>query len=141
MKIAMKGGEVTTGGETVFFRQAKTFFNPTIIAGTLKSDLSDADLDAKLTAFAKMQFERVGLNLRPEAFVIYDVNGDAGKFAAMAKAVVDKSDAAIVLMSDKVGMFKSRRRSCQGSETGSLRRHPPMPMPWVVWPKKWAWRS
>ena len=107
VKIDMKGAKITTGGETVFFRHEKTFFNPTIIAGTLKSDLSGADVDAKLTAFAKMQFERVGLNLRPEMFVIYDVNGDAGKFAAVAKAVVDKSDAAIVLMSDKVDVLKA----------------------------------
>ena len=40
-------------------------------------------------------------------FVIKDVNGDAGKFAAVAKAVVDKSDAAIVLMSDKVDVLKA----------------------------------
>ena len=111
VKIAMKGEEITTGGETVFFRHEKTFFNPTIIAGTLNSDLRTADLDAKLTAFAKMQFERVGFNLRPQMFVIKDVNGDAGKFAAVAKAVVDKSDAAIVLMSDKVDVRKSRSRS------------------------------
>lgn len=107
VKIDMKGAQITTGGETVFFRHEKTFFNPTIIAGTLASDLSDADLDAKLTAFAKMQFERVGFNLRPQMFVIKDVNGDAGKFAAVAKAVVDKSDAAMVLMSDNVDVLKA----------------------------------
>lgn len=107
VKIAMKGGEVITGGETVFFRHEKTFFNPTILAGTLTSDLSDAEVDAKLTNFAKLQFERVGLNLRPQMLVVKDVNGDAAKFAAIAKAVVDKSDAALMLMSDKVDVLKA----------------------------------
>ena len=107
VKIAMKGGEVVTGGETVFFRHEKTFFNPTILAGTLTSDLSDADVDAKLTNFAKLQFERVGLNLRPQMLVVKDVNGDAARFAAIAKAVADKSDAALVLMSDKVDILKA----------------------------------
>lgn len=107
VKIAMKGGEVVTGGETVFFRHEKTFFNPTILAGTLTSDLSDADVDAKLTNFAKLQFERVGLNLRPQMLVVKDVNGDAARFAAIAKAVADKSDAALMLMSDKVDILKA----------------------------------
>ena len=107
VKIAMKGGEVVTGGETVFFRHEKTFFNPTILAGTLTSDLSDADVDAKLTNFAKLQFERVGLNLRPQMLVVKDVNGDAARFAAIAKAVVDKSDAALMLMSDNVDILKA----------------------------------
>ncbi|MGQ9921058.1 MAG: acetyl-CoA decarbonylase/synthase complex subunit gamma [Desulfobacca sp.] len=107
VKIAMKGGEVITGGETVFFRHEKTFFNPTILAGTLTSDLSDADVDAKLTNFAKLQFERVGLNLRPQMLVVRDVNGDAARFAAIAKAVVDKSDAALMLMSDNVDILKA----------------------------------
>lgn len=107
VKIAMKGGEVVTGGETVFFRHEKTFFNPTILAGTLTSDLSDADVDAKLTNFAKLQFERVGLNLRPQMLVVKDVNGDAARFAAIAKAVVDKSDAALMLMSDNVDVLKA----------------------------------
>jgi acetyl-CoA decarbonylase/synthase complex subunit gamma len=107
VKIAMKGGEVVTGGETVFFRHEKTFFNPTILAGTLTSDLSDADVDAKLINFAKLQFERVGLNLRPQMLVVKDVNGDAARFAAIAKAVVDKSDAALMLMSDNVDVLKA----------------------------------
>ncbi|AEB09801.1 acetyl-CoA decarbonylase/synthase complex subunit gamma [Desulfobacca acetoxidans] len=107
VKIDMKDAQITTGGETVFFRHEKTFFNPTILAGTLNSDLSDADIDAKLSAFMKMQFERVGFNLRPQMFVVKDVNGDAAKFAAVAKAIVDKSDAAIVLMSDKVEVLKA----------------------------------
>ena len=38
----------TTGGETVLCRHEKTFFNPTIFAGTITSDTTAADLEAKL---------------------------------------------------------------------------------------------
>lgn len=116
VKIGMKGEMKTIGGETVMFRHEKTFFNPTLIAGLLTTAMSDADVDAKIEAFNRMQFERVGLNLRPEMFAIKDVNGDAGKFAALVKKVMDKSDAAIMLMSDKAEVLKA------GAEVAKERR-------------------
>jgi acetyl-CoA decarbonylase/synthase complex subunit gamma len=105
VKIGMKGEVKTIGGETVMFRHEKTFFNPTLIAGLLTTAMTD--VDAKIDAFNKMQYERVGLNLRPEMFAIKDVDGDAGKFAALVKKVMDKSDAAIMLMSDKPEVVKA----------------------------------
>jgi acetyl-CoA decarbonylase/synthase complex subunit gamma len=105
VKIGMKDEVKTIGGETVMFRHEKTFFNPTLIAGLLTTAM--ADVDAKIDAFNNMQYERVGLNLRPEMFAIKDVDGDAGKFAALVKKVMDKSDAAIMLMSDKPEVVKA----------------------------------
>lgn len=107
VKIAMKEGEVVTGGETVFFRHEKTFYNPTILAGLIPTDLSDAEVDARIDKFNKMQYERVGLTLRPQMLAVKDVSGDAARFAAIAKAVVDKSDAALLLMSDKPEVLKA----------------------------------
>jgi acetyl-CoA decarbonylase/synthase complex subunit gamma len=95
------------GGETVMFRHEKTFFNPTIIAGLLTNAMSDTEVDAKIATFNKLQFERVGLNLRPEMFAVKDVNGDAGKFAAIVKKVMDGSDAALMLCSDKADVVKA----------------------------------
>jgi acetyl-CoA decarbonylase/synthase complex subunit gamma len=107
IKFGMKEGTKAIGGETVMFRHEKTFFNPTLIAGRLTTAMSDADVDAKLKNFAKLQFERVGLMLRPEMFAIQDTNGDAGKFAALVKKVVDGSDAALILCSDKADVLKA----------------------------------
>jgi acetyl-CoA decarbonylase/synthase complex subunit gamma len=106
VKIGMKEGEKVIGGETVMFRHEKTFFNPPFIAGLLTTAMSDADVDVQIDAFNKMQYERVGLMLRPEMFAVKDM-GDAGKFAALAKKVADKSDAAIMLMSDNVDGMKA----------------------------------
>jgi acetyl-CoA decarbonylase/synthase, CODH/ACS complex subunit gamma len=116
VKIGMKDEMKTLGGETVMFRHEKTFFNAPLIAGLLTTAMSDADVDAKLEAFNKMQYERVGLNLRPEMFAVKDAAGDAGKFAALVKKVMDKSDAALMLMSDKADVLKA------GAEAAKERR-------------------
>jgi acetyl-CoA decarbonylase/synthase complex subunit gamma len=107
VKFGMKDAVKTVGGETVMFRHEKTFFNPTIIAGLLTTAMSDAEVDAKIATFNKLQFERVGLNLRPEMLAVKDMNGDAGKFAAIVKKVVDGSDAALMLCSDKADVVKA----------------------------------
>jgi acetyl-CoA decarbonylase/synthase complex subunit gamma len=107
IKFAMKEGVKAIGGETVMFRHEKTFFNPTIIAGLLTTAMSDADVDAKIAQFGKLQYDRVGLLLRPEMLVVKDASGDAGKFAALAKKVVDKSDAAMLLVSDQAEVVKA----------------------------------
>ena len=65
VKFGMKEGVKAIGGETVMFRHEKTFFNPTVIAGLLTTAMSDADVDAKIAQFGKLQYDRVGLLLRP----------------------------------------------------------------------------
>jgi len=116
VKMGAADAVKTIGGETVQFRHEKTFFNATIIAGLLTTAMSDAEVDQKLAAFMKMQFERVGLNLRPEMFAIKDLAGDAGKFAALVKKVMAGSDALILLVSEKADVLKA------GAEAAKERR-------------------
>ncbi|MFZ2088662.1 MAG: acetyl-CoA decarbonylase/synthase complex subunit gamma [Desulfobaccales bacterium] len=116
VKIGPKDALRTMGGETVQFRHEKTFFSPTMIAGLLTTSMSDADVAAKLKQFMDLQFERVGLNLRPDMFAIVDKDGDAGKLAALVKKVMDGSDALLLLVSDKVDVLKA------GAEAGKDRR-------------------
>jgi len=107
VKISMKEGVKTVGGETVMFRHEKTFFNPTLIAGLVTTAQADGEVDKKLDTFMKLQYDRVGLLLRPELIAVLDVGGDAGKFAALVKKVMDKTDAGLVLCSDKVDVAKA----------------------------------
>lgn len=107
IKLAMKEGAKTIGGETVMFRHEKTFFNPTIIAGLVTTAMPDAEVDKKLDQFMKLQYDRVGLLLRPEMIAIRDMSGDASKFATLAKKVMDKTDAAILLCTDKADVLKA----------------------------------
>ena len=107
VKIGMKEGLKAIGGETVMFRHEKTFFNPTLIAGLVTTAMTDAEVDKKLGQFMKLQYERVGLMLRPELLAILDANGDAAKFAALAKKVMDGSDAGLILCSENPDVVKA----------------------------------
>lgn len=96
-----------TGGETVMFRHEKTFYNPTGLAATVPSDLGADALDQKLKEWNAFQYERVGLNLRPEMVALKDVNGDASAFAAAAKKIAESSEFGLILMSDKPDVLKA----------------------------------
>jgi acetyl-CoA decarbonylase/synthase, CODH/ACS complex subunit gamma len=88
------------GGETVMYRHEKTFFNPTLFAGIIPSDMAADAVEAKLGAWNALQYERVGLNLRPELVALKDVNGDKAAFAALAKTVAEKSEFNLILMTE-----------------------------------------
>lgn len=92
---------VKLGGETVMFRHEKRFENPPGLALLLSDSTDDATLDSKIGKFKDLEFERVGLLLRPQMLALKDDSGDAGKFAAFARKVMDVTDASLILMSDK----------------------------------------
>ena len=102
----------TTGGETVQYRHEKTFFNPTALGALVNSDISDSDLEAKLKTWNAFQFERVGLNLRPELVALKDVGGDKDAFAAKAKIIAETSEFNLVLMTEDSGVMKAGVEAC-----------------------------
>ena len=104
--------KVTVGGETVLYRHEKTFFNPTSFAGILPSDTSAADAEAKLKVWNAIQYERVGLNLRPELVALKDVNGDKAAFAALAKQVAETSEFNLVLMTEDAAVMAAAVEAC-----------------------------
>jgi len=95
------------GGETVQYRHEKTFFNPTLLAAVVGSDLPEAELATKLKTWNAFQFERVGLNLRPELVAVKDVTGKAEAFAKTAKMVAETSEFNLVLMTEKPAVMKA----------------------------------
>jgi acetyl-CoA decarbonylase/synthase complex subunit gamma len=100
------------GGETVMFRHEKTFYNPAGLAALIASDTDSGEIDRKLKEWNALQFERVGLNLRPELVALKDVTGDAGAFAAAAKKVAEESEFCLILMSDKMDAMKAAVETC-----------------------------
>ena len=103
-----------TGGETVLFRHEKTFFNPTGLGALLTSDMKADTVAAKLRKWDTFQYERVGLNLRPELVAVKDLNGDAASFAAVVKQVFETSNFSLILMSDKPDVLKAGLAACPG---------------------------
>ena len=104
--------KATTGGETVQYRHEKTFYNPTLLASQVGSDIAAADLTDKLKGWNALQFERVGLNLRPELVAVKDINGDADAFAAVAKQVAETSEFNLILMTEDVDVMKAGVAAC-----------------------------
>ncbi len=123
VKLAMKEGVKTIGGETVMFRHEKTFFNPTIIAGLVTTAAPDAEVDAKLAQFMKLQYDRVGLLLRPEMIAIKDMNGDAGKVCRPGQKGHGQDRRGDPALHRQSRCLEGRGRGRQGPETAAGRRH------------------
>jgi acetyl-CoA decarbonylase/synthase complex subunit gamma len=100
------------GGETVMFRHEKTFYNPPGLAATVSSDIDSDSLDKRLKAWNAIQYERVGLNLRPELVALRDANGDAKRFASAAKKIAGESEFGLVLITDKIDVMKAGVEAC-----------------------------
>jgi acetyl-CoA decarbonylase/synthase complex subunit gamma len=116
IKIGAGVRALTVGGETVMFRHEKTFYNPTGLAAAVSSDIKTGELDKKLKAWNALQFERVGLNLRPELVALKDANGDKAAFAAAAKKIAQESEFGLILMSDSADVLKA------GAEASAFKR-------------------
>jgi acetyl-CoA decarbonylase/synthase complex subunit gamma len=104
--------KATTGGETVQYRHEKTFYSPTLLAAQIGSDIAAGDLEAKLKEWNAYQFERVGLNLRPELVAVKDVGGNADAFAAVAKQVAETSEFNVILMTEDADVMKAGVAAC-----------------------------
>jgi acetyl-CoA decarbonylase/synthase complex subunit gamma len=102
----------TTGGETVQYRHEKTFYNQTLVAAQVGSDIAESELETKLKVWNAYQFERVGLNLRPELVALKDVNGDKDAFANAAKKIAETSEFNLVLMTEDPGVMKAAVDVC-----------------------------
>ncbi|WP_319521563.1 acetyl-CoA decarbonylase/synthase complex subunit gamma [uncultured Desulfosarcina sp.] len=100
------------GGETVQYRHEKTFYSPTLLAAQVGSDIAAADLETKLKAWNAIQYERVGLNLRPELVAVKDVGGDAAAFAAVAKQIAETSEFNVILITEDAAVMKAGVEAC-----------------------------
>ncbi len=107
VKLGKGVRQTTTGGETVLYRHEKTFFNPTLLAASVPSNIDAAALDAKLKAYNAFQYERVGLNLRPELLAVKDTGTGAEAFAATAKKIASESEFNLVLMTEDIDVMKA----------------------------------
>jgi len=87
------------GGELVQFRHEKTFNNPTGLGCVISTDEDDASVQGKLDRFKALQFERVGVLMRPEFIAIQDKTNDPAKYKAFVEKIMGMTDAALILVS------------------------------------------
>jgi acetyl-CoA decarbonylase/synthase complex subunit gamma len=95
------------GGETVMFRHEKRFENPPGLAILIKDTMADSEVNARLERFKSLQYDRVGLVLRPELIAIKAESRDATKFVALVDKVKQNSDGGIILMSDNLAILSA----------------------------------
>ena len=99
------------GGETVMFRHEKRFENPPGFAIIVSDTMDEAEVNGRLERF-KLQYERVGLTLRPELVAVKGDSGDAGRFETLVNRVKQNSDAGLILMSDNPDILAGGLKAC-----------------------------
>jgi len=100
------------GGETVMFRHEKRFENPPGLAILITDTMEKSEVDARLKRFNELQYERIGLILRPELVAVRDDSGDAKKFEAVVSKVKQNSDCGIILMSSNPDVLAAGLKVC-----------------------------
>ncbi|MDH5695467.1 MAG: acetyl-CoA decarbonylase/synthase complex subunit gamma, partial [Dehalococcoidia bacterium] len=100
------------GGETVMFRHEKRFENPPGFALLITDAMKDAEIDSKLEKFNNLQYERIGLLLRPDLVAVKDASGDAARFEAVVNKVKQKTDCGIILMSSNPDILAAGLKVC-----------------------------
>ena len=100
------------GGETVMFRHEKRFENACGLAIIISDNMDDSEVNARLDKFKNLEYERVGLTLRPDLIAVKSESGDAAKFEALAGKVKAGSDANIILMSDSADVLAAGLKAC-----------------------------
>lgn len=103
----------TTGGETCMFRHEKRFENPTGIAVLVSTDMSEADIDGRISRFKSLRYERVGVLMKARLIAVKDSDADQGKFMALVKKVLaGAEDAGLILMSGKAENLAEGAKAC-----------------------------
>ncbi len=100
------------GGETVMFRHEKRFENPPGFAILISDTMDDAEIGSRLDRFKQLEYERVGLTLRPELIAVKSESGDASKFAGVVSKVKQNSDAGSILMSSNPDVLAAGLKVC-----------------------------
>jgi acetyl-CoA decarbonylase/synthase, CODH/ACS complex subunit gamma len=103
---------VKIGGETVLYRHEKRFENPPGIAILISDSLSDSEIDKRLERLNNLQYERVGMTLRPEMAAIKNDTGQMEKFISAVNKVKQNSDCAIILMSVDPDILSAGLKAC-----------------------------
>jgi acetyl-CoA decarbonylase/synthase complex subunit gamma len=100
------------GGETVMFRHEKRFENPPGFAILISDTMDEPEVDRRLDRCKQLQYQRVGLTLRPELVAIKDDSGDAAKFEALVKKVKQSKHCGIILMSSNPDILAAGLNAC-----------------------------
>jgi len=91
---------IKIGGETVLFRHERTFFNKPGLAILITDSMDDGEVEKRFAKLALLQYERVGITLRPELVALKET-GNREKFINLVKKACQEPYSIILLSSDQ----------------------------------------
>ena len=129
---------VKVGGETVMFRHEKTFFNKPGLAVLITDRMDDGrGLPPPWRRMAELQYERVGLNLRPEIVAVKEA-GNKGRFLDIVKKAAATPYSLILMSSDAARHEGGPRDRARRRSRSSMRPRRITPTPWARLAKEYA---
>lgn len=78
-------GSHKLGGETVLYRHEKTLVNKNLYAVSVSTAMSAGEVDAKLEAMAKVDYERIGERMYVEFVCVSNTQNDPAAYAALVQ--------------------------------------------------------
>lgn len=94
---------IKIGGETVLFRHERTFFNKPGLAILITDSMDDGEVEKRFAKLALLQYERVGITLRPELVALKET-GNREKFVNLVKKACKEPYSIILMSSDQYVM-------------------------------------
>ncbi len=104
--------EIKVGEETVLYRHEEKFHHPAGVCVTVSDALEEAELNARLEQINGLHFVRVGAEISVDGVAVLNESGDGKRFAAAAKAAAEKTNYALVLVSDSASNMKLALAEC-----------------------------
>ncbi len=105
-------GALKIGGETVLFRHEKRFENPPAIAMLVSDSMSEEEIEARLKRFKELQYDRVGLILKPHMIAIKDTAGNENVFVKLINKVKERDSTPLILISPHSEVLAAGARAC-----------------------------
>jgi acetyl-CoA decarbonylase/synthase, CODH/ACS complex subunit gamma len=98
---------VKLGGKLVMYRHEFTYFNPTAIAIDVTDEMSDEELLNRIKKTEQFSYEYIGYTLKLDMIAVRSTSGEAEKFKATVKKVVEKTDLPLILCTLNVNVAEA----------------------------------
>lgn len=113
IKFGAADSQFSIGGETCLYRHEKRFENPTGIAVLVSTEMSESDIEGRITRFNSLRYERVGVLMKADLIAVKDAKNDTASFVALTKKVLAGSaDAKLILMSTSADSLAAAAKEC-----------------------------
>jgi len=117
IKIGAGDAAFAVGGETCLSRHEKRFEHQTGIGVLIHTEMADDAVDSRLQNFNKLEYERVGVIMKPDLIAVKDAKNDAASFVELVRKVMAEASAAnLILMSESVANMKAALEVCKDKQ-------------------------